>query len=180
MNLQRVGDDPTDVVEACYQRIQVERMRDVPFLNAALRVEAVDFQPWQGQWLGALVTPWTMLLVLLPKDEHNWFSVRDNKRRFVKFPAGDFAFLGNMEPEIGEFQTCSLFAQMAQFPSQQVANATARASLLALLSPPAQNATRAVAEQPEPAYARPAVTPAPAKGDTTEKQASRRRFLFMR
>ena len=34
-----------------------ERMHDVPILNPALNVEAVDFQRWQRHWLGVLVTP---------------------------------------------------------------------------------------------------------------------------
>jgi [NiFe] hydrogenase assembly HybE family chaperone len=175
------GPDPAERIEGVYQRILHERMQGLPMLNAALRVEAVDFQPWHRQWLGALVTPWTMLLVLMPNDSAAWQSVSDNRRRFVEFPAGKFAFLGNVEPEVGEYQTCSLFAQMSQFPAQHVAIMTARASLVSLLS------TRAAqgAESVKQAAAVQAAQPSPLVAGKTSRdaesvQASRRRFLFLR
>ena len=67
-----------------------------------LRVEAVGFAPWQGHWLGILITPWFMNLVLVPGEAASWQGVAPGKRRFCKFPSGDFAFLGSVEPEIGE------------------------------------------------------------------------------
>jgi len=153
---------PADAVEEAFFRIQQEQMADVPILNPALGVEAVDFQRWQGHWLGIVITPWCMSILLLPGSAANWVSTGDNKRRFVKFPAGDFAFLGSVEPELGEYQSCSLFSPMDKFTSQQDATMTARASLIGLLSEP-------------PAPAKPGETKA------ADKPAlSRRRFFAMR
>jgi [NiFe] hydrogenase assembly HybE family chaperone len=83
---------PADAVEHAFFRIQREQMADVPILNPALMVEAVDFQRWQGHWLGIVVTPWCMSLLLVPGSSENWVSTGDNKRRFVRFPAGDLPF----------------------------------------------------------------------------------------
>ncbi len=130
------SESPADAVEEAFFRIYRERMADVPIHNEALSVEAVDFQRWQGHWLGILVTSWHMCVLLVPGREEGWNSVCDNQRRFVKFPAGDFAFLGTEEPEIGEYQSCALFSGMGQFANQSEAVQTARASLMALLSPP--------------------------------------------
>lgn len=127
---------PADAVEAAFSRIQQECMVDVPILNPALSVEAIDFQRWQGHWLGMVVTPWCMSLLLLPGSTDNWISTGENKRRFVKFPAGDFAFLGGNETELGEYQSCSLFSPMGKFSSQSEATMTARASLVGLLTAP--------------------------------------------
>lgn len=128
--------NPAEAVEAAYFRIHQERMLDVPILNLALAVEAIDFQRWQGHWLGMVVTPWCMSLLLVPGSTENWVSTGENKRRFVKFPAGDFAFLGSAELELGEFQSCSLFSPMGKFTTQSEATLTARASMIALLTPP--------------------------------------------
>ena len=57
--------DPSPLLEAAFARIEREQMAGVPILNPALRVQAVDFTRWQGQWLGALVTPWFLNLVLV-------------------------------------------------------------------------------------------------------------------
>jgi len=128
--------NPAAAVEEAYFRIHLERMVDVPILNLALSVEAVDFQRWQGHWLGIVVTPWCMSMLLVPGSKGNWVSTGENKRRFVKFPAGDFAFLGSVEEELGEFQSCSLFSPMGNFTTQSEATLTARASMIGLLTVP--------------------------------------------
>lgn len=155
--------NPTGAVEQTFFRIQQERMADVPILNLALSVEAIDFQRWQGHWLGMVVTPWCMSMLLLPGSTENWISTGENKRRFVKFPAGDFAFLGSDEVELGEFQSCSLFSPMDKFTAQFEATMTARASLIGLLTAP----------QPSPAP--------PKTGAAADAPAlSRRRFFALR
>lgn len=136
MTLRVHTHNPEEVVASAFFRIQQTCMLDVPILNPALSVEAVDFQRWQGQWLGMVVTPWCMSLTLLPGDLQGWVSVAVNKRRFIKFPAGDFAFLGGQEEELGEYQSCSLFSPMNKFNSQFEAVQTARAALIGLLSAP--------------------------------------------
>lgn len=137
MTLRLHATSPDDAVEAAFFRIQQECMADVPILNPALSVEAIDFQRWHGHWLGIVVTPWCMSLLLLPGASDDWVSTGDNKRRFIKFPAGDFAFLGGNETELGEYQSCSLFSPMNQFANQGDAAMTARASLVGLLTAPA-------------------------------------------
>jgi [NiFe] hydrogenase assembly HybE family chaperone len=140
MSFRFASDHPADAVEEAFFRIQREQMADVPILNAALSVEAIDFQRWQGHWLGVVVTPWCMSVLLLPGSDQGWIATGDNKRRFVRFPAGDFAFLGSSEPELGEYQSCPLFSPMNRFATQHEASLTARASLVALLTVPGQAA----------------------------------------
>src|ERR1035437_9777318 len=128
--------NPDQAVEQAFSRIQHERMADVPILNPALTVEAIDFQRWQGHWLGMVVTPWCMSLLLVPGSADNWVSACENKRRFVRFPTGDFVFLGGNEAELGEYQSCSLFSPMDKFATQLEATMTARASMVGLLTEP--------------------------------------------
>jgi [NiFe] hydrogenase assembly HybE family chaperone len=139
---------PADAVEEAFFRIQREQMADVPILNPALNVEAVDFQRWQGHWLGIVVTPWCMSLLLVPGSAENWVSTGDNKRRFVRFPAGDFAFLGSAEAELGEYQSCPLFSPMGQFATQSEATMTARGFAGCLLTDPQAVARQAAAPPP--------------------------------
>lgn len=162
MNFRVHPVSPAEAVEQAFFRIQQEQMADVPILNPALSVAAIDFQRWQGHWLGIVVTPWCMSLLLVPGSNENWISTGQNKRRFVRFPAGDFAFLGSAEAELGEYQSCPLFSPMGQFASQSEATMTARASLIALLTVPQQAKTAGEAR---------------AAG---EPSLSRRRFLALR
>lgn len=148
--------NPAEVIEQAFFRIEQEHMADVPILNPALSVEAIDFQRWQGHWLGIIVTPWCMSVLLLPGSTDHWASTGQNKRRFVTFPAGDFAFLGGLEVELGEYQSCSLFSPMGKFSNQSAATMTARASMVALLTPaqPAQTAPKKAREGDAPSLSR--------------------------
>ena len=163
MNFRIHETSPADAVEKAFFRIQQEQMADVPILNPALSVEAVDFQRWQGHWLGIVVTPWCMSMLLVPGSAENWVSAGENKRRFVKFPAGDFAFLGSEEAELGEYQSCPLFSPMGKFSTQSEATMTARASMIAVLMPVQQS-------QAAPK----------ARKQADEPSLSRRRFLALR
>ena len=88
-------------------------MADLPFLNPKLRVESVGFRPWQGQWLGALVTPWSLNLVLLP-GEGQWETLAMGGERFAALPAGRYRFIAGHDEELGEYHACSLFSPVAR------------------------------------------------------------------
>lgn len=130
------AEDPSPLLEAAFRRIEAGTMADVPILNPALTVEAVGFTRRQDHWLGIVITPWFMNLVLVPGAAESWQSVAPGLRLFRKFPSGDFAFLGSNEPEVGEFQSCSLFSPMGQFASQAEAREVALAALAALQAEP--------------------------------------------
>lgn len=157
--------DPSPLLEAAFRRVERERMAGLGVLNPALRVEAVGFARHESHWLGIVVTPWFMNLVLAPGEAASWRSVPSGKRLFQKFPSGDFAFLGSVEPEVGEFQSCSLFSPMAQFAGQDSARAVALAALDALQRTPGG-----------------AVTPAPPANDALDapRQAALQRPMSKR
>ncbi len=127
--------DPSALVTAVFRRIRDERMADVPL--PPLEVEAVGFRRWQGHWLGVLVTPWAMSLMLLPGMTGDWQLPPEGKRHVRAFPSGDYAFLGGIEEGLGEYQSCALISPMAHFPDQETARLTALAALAALLKAPA-------------------------------------------
>jgi [NiFe] hydrogenase assembly HybE family chaperone len=136
--------DPAALVASAYRRIERERMAGLPVHNAALAVESVGFQRWMDHWLGIVVAPWCMSLLLLPGSGGTWISATENERIFHRFPAGDFAFLGGEEAEIGEYQSCALFSPMSQFASQSDAVLTAHAALIALIRAPEEPASQLV------------------------------------
>ena len=65
------GDNPGRAADECalervFECIRIERMVGLPILNEQLRVEALGFRDWQAVRVGALVTPWSINLVILP------------------------------------------------------------------------------------------------------------------
>lgn len=136
-----------------FREIHNARMRDVPFANRALHVEAVGFQPWEGCFLGVLVTPWCMNLTLLPGDGMDWSGLRTGAKETIRFPSGEYEFLHAVRPGAGPYKGCSLFSPMEAFASQLQAGDVARAVLVALLDP-AGGEPRPEAAAPAPAAAR--------------------------
>lgn len=134
--LRRHHSDPGALLVRAFERIYRERMSDVPIVNPALGVEALGFRLHQGHWLGILISPWFMNLLRVPGAAAEWVSVRGETRQFQALPSGTYAFLGSEEPEVGEFQSCSLISPMGQFGDMDAARATATEVLAALLQTP--------------------------------------------
>jgi len=164
---------PASALETAFRAILQRQMRDVPMLNPALAVEAVGFRPWNHHWLGILITPWFMNLVLMPRVGANWKPIGEGESLHYVFPAGVFEFIGGRDATLGDYQACSLFSPMFEFADHAGARDTAVAALDALFErssretgdvPSAQGGT---SDRP----ASPATAPAP-------RTLSKRALLF--
>jgi len=113
-------------------RAAASSMEGLSFVNPALAVEAVGFAPWQGRWLGVLLTPWCMNLILAPGDASVWQSQRQGEKQSYHFPAGEYDFIGAVDGLAGEYQMCSLFSPVLQFEDQATARLVAQLALAAL------------------------------------------------
>lgn len=127
--------DPAARLEAAYRGVQATRMRGLGFLNPALQVQAVGFVPWEGHWLGVVLSPWFMNLALAPRDPAAWQALARGEKRRYRFPAGEFEFVGAGDTELGELQLCSLFSPVLEFADQESAVVTAQCALEALMDP---------------------------------------------
>jgi [NiFe] hydrogenase assembly HybE family chaperone len=162
-------------VHATFGRVQRERMAGLPFVNEALRVELVGLRRWRGLWLGALVTPWFMNLLLLPGDGEGtseepparWPRVATGEYAQFAFPAGTMSFLAGREGEVGEYLSCSLFSPMFEFADHETARQTAAACLVALFD----------SANGAPATSDDATAKSPAQADAAPASASKRDFL---
>lgn len=150
-NLARTSlPDPSARLEAAYRVIAL-RMTGLNFVNPAIEVEAVGFAPWQSHWLGVMVTPWFINLMLLPRDATAWSSLPQGKTMRYHFPAGDYDFISSRDEAVGEYQMCSLISPLLHIPDQATAREIARLARDALLDPanaPAQEAP--APEEPGP------------------------------
>jgi len=158
---QEVVSDPTfpaERVEGVFRAAEA-RMRGLDVVNPRLAVAAVGFAPWDGLWLGVLLTPWCMNLMLLPRDPALWQPLAIGAKRRHTFPAGEYEFVGAHDDALGPYAVCSLISPVLQFADQETAVQVATLARAALLDP-------ANAEVPElpPAAADATATPAAAAG----------------
>ena len=110
-------ENPAERLDAVFDHIHRTRMHGIPILNEAIGVAAVGFREWEGRWLGVMVTPWFMNLMLLPKDPDRWQGQPEGEQRKLPLPSGDYAFVGGHEETIGEYLFCSLASPMRDFTS---------------------------------------------------------------
>ena len=124
-------------LEADFREIYNGKMRDVPLCNHSLHVQAVGFQPWGGHYLGVLIAPWFMNLVLLAGPQDNWTALQPGVKELIGFPSGTYEFIHNAREQVGGYKACSLFSPMGDFNSQMQAVDVARAVLVGLFDPAA-------------------------------------------
>lgn len=124
-------------LEAAFSDIMHTRMHDVPVLNSALSVQALGFGRYHQGWLGVLITPWFMNLLLLPEADSAWQTQPPGSKFDQTFPYGVFEFTVANETQLGVYALCSLFSPMFQFENQAAALTAAQSALQGLLTSPA-------------------------------------------
>lgn len=135
-----VKDEQTALLERVFKRVYETSMHDVPICNKNIEVEAVAYgeldesSECAGVWLGVLVTPWCMNLMLLPGPEtEGWDATRTGVKFSHVFPAGRFEFITGRDDELGTYRMCSLFSPMFEFGDHSSALETALISLETLM-----------------------------------------------
>lgn len=140
-------------LEAAFREVHATRMAGLEFLNPQLRVEACGFRAWGGAQVGALVTPWSVMLVILPDPAAAADAacvveeLATGRSQIWSFPSGDYEFHGLAAAGIGHYQQCSLFSPAQEFASHEDARTAANAALDALLAAPAPPATRTLSRR---------------------------------
>lgn len=159
------GESPAGRLEAAFRHIAETRMAGMAMVNPALAVEAVGFRPLGQEWVGVLITPWSMNLIALPAadtpDSH-WEEAPSGTKRERELPSGTYEFLTAHEAALGPYLTSSLFSPMFDFADMDQAREVATAVLDEIFTPQ-------VPEVPPP--------PAPGLSTKLEQPVSRRGFL---
>lgn len=140
---------------AHFRQIGVIQIRDLPIYNAGLEVEAVGFQAFGDRWIGVLITPWFMNVILLPSEKTPLNAKVIGQKSQEALPAATCAFIGGGDETVGSYKSLALYSPMAAFTSQSSARHEAQARLIALLTPPAELPKPALQGIPQPAPSNP-------------------------
>lgn len=133
-----LADDPSTALVAHFDKVWRDSMHDMSFVNSALRVEAVGFRRHEGDWVGALITPWFLNLFLLPGGGALWQDQPTGEQRTLEFPVGKLDFIGDNNPgaTISAYQYCPLLHPVQHLTDQAAARDAALAALAGLFAPP--------------------------------------------
>lgn len=139
-------------LESAFRRIAATRMADMPINHPRLVVEGVGFRLWERKWLGVLITPWAVNLVLLPGSDPEFEKLAVDQRKTWCFPSGEYDFMGGDEEECGAYQFCSLVSPVpaSEIADQTVARTLAQEVLANLFVDPAEDVImKPVQEEPQ-------------------------------
>lgn len=120
---------------ANFARIGEEAMRGLPFYNDKLDVEAVEFERFGDDWLGALITPWFLNLMLIPEQPVPYAEAANGKKREVALPGGTVTFRCGGTEEFGLFHAFSITSPVDIYKTQDQARAAARLALARIRAP---------------------------------------------
>ena len=173
---------PTETItrlEAAFREIHTAQMRGLPIVNDALAVKAVGFRRHGERWLGALVTPWFLNLVLLPGEGDEWSELVPGAKELIEFPSGRYEFVHANRKGVGAYKACSLFSPMFEFASMLQATETASAALVSLFDPSIREDGAQTAEIRRRREEELAPPPDPATAQVEPMRPSRRTLLGM-
>ena len=124
----------TKLVER-FTHIGLTAMRDLPIYNHNLEVEAVGFQPTDNGWLGVLITPWFINVILLP-EQRSAATVPLGDKVTHELASGEHEFSVGEDDELGRYDFITLASPTLNFKSQLAAREAAEKALTNLTRPP--------------------------------------------
>ena len=129
--------DPAPLLVAQYERIAREEMQALPFYHATMPIVA-ECVLFEGQWLGCVLTPWMLSVVVLPGPDQLW-PVRGSRDRLaLQLPCGNMTFMVGALPETGQLLACSLMSPIDPHLGADEGRALVSSTLKMLLSLPVQ------------------------------------------
>ena len=109
------------------------KMADLPIYNPELSVAVTPFTDLKQDWLGVVVTPWCMNIIVLPKSASHDNALKVGEKFKLGLPSGQYEFIRSHDTGMGDYACCSVFSPMHDFKQQEVATDTAQAVLEALM-----------------------------------------------
>ncbi|MGL6495536.1 hydrogenase-2 assembly chaperone [Aeromonas veronii] len=128
--------NPAPLLVAQYERIAREEMQELPFYHATMPIVA-ECVLFEEQWLGCVLTPWMLSVVVLPGPDQLW-PVRSSDRLALQLPCGNMTFMVGELPESGQLLSCSLMSPLDPHLGAVQGRSLVSSTLKMLLSLPVQ------------------------------------------
>lgn len=135
-------------LEAHFSEVYLTKMQGIPVINPNIQVElAVLNEIKKGVFLGAIVTPWFINLLVKIVDQHGKdrhheiYNATVGQSITLKFPSGAYEYIVNYQSELGYFYTCALISDMHSIENHDIAIELAQQSVQLVFNEAAQEET---------------------------------------
>ncbi|WP_421081797.1 hydrogenase-2 assembly chaperone [Serratia fonticola] len=128
--------NPSALLETAFQAIADGEMQDLPFFQPQIPVRACGFQLFERQWVGTILTPWMLSLLVLPGPEQVWQPHAVGDKLALSLPCGSVRFIVGEIAGCGQYLACSLMSPLDRHLGAEQALALAQQSARMALSLP--------------------------------------------
>ncbi|HBE9177792.1 TPA: hydrogenase-2 assembly chaperone [Serratia fonticola] len=128
--------NPSARLETAFQAIADGEMQDLPFFQPQIPVCACGFQLFERQWVGTILTPWMLSLLVLPGPEQVWQPYAVGDKLALSLPCGSVRFIVGEIAGCGQYLACSLMSPLDCHLGAEQALALAQQSARMALSLP--------------------------------------------
>ncbi|WP_145590049.1 hydrogenase-2 assembly chaperone [Yersinia aleksiciae] len=132
--------NPAALLEHVFGQIAADEMRGLPFYRDHIPLRACGFQLFEQQWIGALLTPWMLSLVVFPGPEQRWQRRVVGERLMLALPCGPLGFTVSEVAGCGQYLSRSLMSPLDTALSAERALQLAEQSARMALSLPVVDA----------------------------------------
>ncbi|MGY3860848.1 hydrogenase-2 assembly chaperone [Aeromonas lacus] len=129
--------NPAPLLVAQYERIAREEMQGLPFYHSTMPIVA-ECVLFEEQWLGCVLTPWMLSVVVLPGPDQLWPVRSSSERLALQLPCGNLTFMVGELPESGQLLACSLMSPLDPHLGAEQGRSLVSSTLKMLLSLPVQ------------------------------------------
>ena len=104
-------ENPTDIFLAEMQNI-VPEMQDLPFYHKGIECFCPKFVLFEEQWIGTVLTPWMISVVILPGPQQQWEPRELGDKLTVQLPYKALTFTVSGVENVPQYLSCSLLSPL--------------------------------------------------------------------
>lgn len=135
---------PVEQLETRFSEIAEKEMKGLPFYREGIPVKAGGFTLFENQWIGSVLTPWMLELVVFPGPSQEWPHRKVGDRIGLELPCGQIKFVVGELAGGMQYLACSLMSPLDRHLAAEHAVELVENSVKMALSLPVQ--TQSVAE----------------------------------
>lgn len=133
-NFRVFTQNPEAFFQQGFTEIAHTRMKGLPIVHPGLEVKVIKFRRWQNDWIGMVVTPWSILSIYVCGNRQAWQPIEPGRVRTIELPSGDYPYTCVDDQILGRYLTLSLKSPVLDFENQQAAELFAGVALDAMLT----------------------------------------------
>lgn len=133
--IQGFNENPAPLFQSAMEQVAKE-MQDLPFYRPHIQCYCPKFVLFENQWIGTVLTPWMMSIVILPGAAQQWVAREIGDKIAVQLPYKTLTFTVSGLATIPQYLSCSLHSPLDPALTQTQGVQLAQDCLRMILSMP--------------------------------------------